>query len=259
MRVLDVYGRAPGGLLANGLAFAALFAAFPIVLVVLGVAGLVVDDPDAQDRLAEALKSSFPPLADFVDQALAALKAGATAASLLGFIGVVWAVSQFYVTLDVAFSSDLRGHRPSATPCGGPSAASCGSPSSSRSSSRSSCSGSSRPPWGRCSRTIAVSVSASGRSSARGRSCWRWASGSSSWLPDAAAGDAVGPGDLAAGGRSSGIAIVVLSQLFLMLAPLLVGAAALAGSLATAFIALAWLSFTFQALLYGAAWVRVRG
>lgn len=26
--VLDVYGRAPGGLLANGLAFAALFAAF---------------------------------------------------------------------------------------------------------------------------------------------------------------------------------------------------------------------------------------
>ena len=31
-----------------------------------------------------------------------------------------------------------------------------------------------------------------------------------------------------------------------------------AGSLAAAFIALAWLSFTFQALLYGAAWVRVR-
>ena len=55
-----------------------------------------------------------------------------------------------------------------------------------------------------------------------------------------------------------GIIIVLLSQLFLRLAPLLVGAAALAGSLATAFIALAWLSFTFQALLYGASWVRVR-
>jgi uncharacterized BrkB/YihY/UPF0761 family membrane protein len=56
----------------------------------------------------------------------------------------------------------------------------------------------------------------------------------------------------------AGVAIVALSQLFLLLAPLLVGAARLAGSLATAFIALAWLSFTFQALLYGAAWVRVR-
>ena len=44
----------------------------------------------------------------------------------------------------------------------------------------------------------------------------------------------------------------------MLLVPRLVGVAALAGSLASAFIALAWLSFTFQALLYGAAWVRVR-
>ena len=55
-----------------------------------------------------------------------------------------------------------------------------------------------------------------------------------------------------------GVAIVVLSQVFAFLVPRLVGVAALAGSLASAFIALAWLSFSFQALLYGAAWVRVR-
>jgi uncharacterized BrkB/YihY/UPF0761 family membrane protein len=55
-----------------------------------------------------------------------------------------------------------------------------------------------------------------------------------------------------------GIAIVVLSQVFITLVPRLVGVAALAGSLASAFVALAWLSFTFQALLVGAAWVRVR-
>ena len=52
--------------------------------------------------------------------------------------------------------------------------------------------------------------------------------------------------------------IVALSQLFLFVAPRLISAALLAGSLATAFIALAWLSFTFQVLLLGAAWVRVR-
>ncbi len=55
-----------------------------------------------------------------------------------------------------------------------------------------------------------------------------------------------------------GIALVVLAQVFLFVVPRLVGAAAFAGSLAAAFIALAWLSFSFQALLYGAAWVRVR-
>jgi uncharacterized BrkB/YihY/UPF0761 family membrane protein len=55
-----------------------------------------------------------------------------------------------------------------------------------------------------------------------------------------------------------GIVVVVLTQIFTLLVPRLVGVAALAGSLASAFIALAWLSFTFQAVLYGAAWVRVR-
>ena len=50
-----------------------------------------------------------------------------------------------------------------------------------------------------------------------------------------------------------GIVITVLTQIFTFLVPFLVGAAAIAGSLASAFIALAWLSFSFQALLYGAA------
>jgi uncharacterized BrkB/YihY/UPF0761 family membrane protein len=56
----------------------------------------------------------------------------------------------------------------------------------------------------------------------------------------------------------AGVAIFVLAQVFLFAAPRIVGVAALAGPLATAFIALAWLSFSFQALLYGAAWARVR-
>ena len=56
----------------------------------------------------------------------------------------------------------------------------------------------------------------------------------------------------------AGLAIFLLGQLFLFAAPRVVGVAALAGPLATAFIALAWLSFSYQALLYGAAWVRVR-
>ncbi len=55
-----------------------------------------------------------------------------------------------------------------------------------------------------------------------------------------------------------GVAIVLLSQVFTFLVPRLVGVAALAGSIASAFIALSWLSFSFQALLIGAVWVRIR-
>ena len=43
--VLDTYGHAAGGLLANGLAFSALFAAIPTMLLVLGLAGTVANDP----------------------------------------------------------------------------------------------------------------------------------------------------------------------------------------------------------------------
>ena len=53
--VLDVYGRAPGGLLANGLAFAALFAIVPIALVTLGVAGPARRRPGGPAQLGDAL------------------------------------------------------------------------------------------------------------------------------------------------------------------------------------------------------------
>ena len=56
----------------------------------------------------------------------------------------------------------------------------------------------------------------------------------------------------------AGLGVYLLGQVFLFVAPRIVGVAALAGSLATAFIALAWLSLSFQILLLGASWVRVR-
>ena len=44
MGVLDTFGKAPGGLLANGLAFSTLFASIPTLLLALGLAGLIADD-----------------------------------------------------------------------------------------------------------------------------------------------------------------------------------------------------------------------
>jgi membrane protein len=255
--ILDTYGRAAGGLLANGLAFAALFATIPTMLVVLGLAGLMVGDPDAQAKLATALKDAFPPLSELIDGALAALASGAAFTSVVGLIGLVWTVSQLYVTLDVAFSRIFHG-----------------SPE--------------RDPIRRMARgfawvaallaTVVVTVVLGSLAAAAnallpggfpigavvagaatslpalillgiavvlviyrwlppGKPAWR-----SIWLPAVVAATV----------------IVLLSQAFVFLAPRLVGVAALVGSLATAFIALAWLSFSFQALLYGAAWVRVR-
>lgn len=254
--VLEVYGRAPGGLLANGLAFAALFAAFPVALVTLGVAGLLVDDPTVQAQLAQAISAVVPPLRDLVDAALLTLSDGAAITSAIGVVGLVWTVSQFYVTLDVAFARIFTDREE-------------------RNVFRRAARGF---VWvaGLVGIVLALIVGSS------------LAAAAEAFLPASSFGltglrrilslpviTTIGVAVVAVVYRvvppqapswralllpalTAGVGIVVLSQLFLFVAPRLIGAALVAGSLATAFIALAWLSFTFQALLLGAAWVRVR-
>jgi membrane protein len=256
-KVLDVYGRAPGSLLANGLAFTALFSIVPIALVTLGVAGLLVKDPAVQSQLATALGSIMPPLQDLIQEALVSMTQGAAASSIIGVAGLIWTVSQFYVTLDVAFARIFT-DRPE------------------RDVLRRTARGF---VWvvGLIGVVIALIVAGS------------LAAAAEALLPTTttaltAFGRVVtslpvvvlvtigvvlaiyvivpprSPSLRAAGPPAivAGVAIFVLAQVFLFAAPRIVGVAALAGPLATAFIALAWLSFSFQALLYGAAWARVR-
>jgi membrane protein len=258
MRVLDVYGHAAGGLLANGLAFSALFAAIPAALLVIGVGGFVAaGSPAARDRLVQALIEAFPPLADLINGAVKAVGEGAALTSIIGFVGVIWTVSQFYGAIDVAFArifaesqerdivrrtargfvvvvligivivafvilvsaaSYIDALVPTQVPMAGAIVGILRS-----------------VPFLMVLAIATILV------------CYRF-------LPPTPPRwrSAVVPAVVV------GIAVVILSQIFTLLVPRLVGVAALAGSLASAFIALAWLSFTFQAVLYGAAWVRVR-
>lgn len=255
--VLDTYGRAAGGLLANGLAFAALFTTIPVALVTLGLAGNLVHDPRVQEELAEGLARLFPPLRDLIEGTLTNLVSGAALTSAIGLVGLVWTVSQFYVTLDVAFSR-IFSDEPE------------------------------RDVFHRTARgfiwvavlivavlVLIVLVGLVGAADAflpvsmpNGRVLARVLTSAPVVLgvaivvvvliyrtlpPRAPRWSAIALPAIVAGAL-----IVVLSQVFVYVAPRLVNAAALAGSLATAFVALAWLSFTFQALLYGASWVRVR-
>jgi len=59
-------------------------------------------------------------------------------------------------------------------------------------------------------------------------------------------------------GLTIGIVLTVIARVFAYLAPRLIGTAALLGTLATVFAALAWLALSFQAVLIGAAWVSDR-
>jgi YihY family inner membrane protein len=257
MSVLDIYGHAAGGLLANGLAFSALFAAIPTTLLVVGLTGFIVSDPNLRLQITDALVTAFPPMSDIIGQALDALTAGAGLTSILATIGVIWTVSQFYGAVDVAFARIF-----SDTP--------------------------ERDIVRRTARGFVVVVLIAALIVA-----FVLVASVATTLDALAAGQVPAATLLsrllgsiwflmalsilsvllayrllpphAPRWRSAaipaivvGAAIFVLSQVFTFLVPRLVGVAALAGSIASAFVALAWLSFTFQALLYGAAWVRVR-
>jgi YihY family inner membrane protein len=256
-QVFDIYGRAPGGLLANGLAFTTLFAVVPIALVTLGVAGVIVDDPAVQEQLAEALSNLVPPLADIIDRALTSLAEGAALSSIIGVLGLIWTVSQFYVTLDIAFARiftdqtqrdvirrTARGFVWVAGIVGVVVALIVATALAATAEALFPTTTTALTLFGRVMTSppvvllvtigvvLAVYVILPPSSPA-----WRVA-----LLPAVVAG----------------LAIYILAQVFLFAAPRIVGVAAFAGALATAFIALAWLSFTYQALLLGAAWVRVR-
>ena len=256
-QVFDVYGRAPGGLLANGLAFTALFAIVPVALVTLGVAGVLVVNPTVQSQLAVAIGVLLPPVRELIDDALRSMSEGAGVTSIIGVVGLIWTVSQFYVTLDIAFARiftgtperDLvrrtaRGFMWVAGLVGIVVALIVGGSLAAAAEALLPTTSTALTTFGRIMSsppvviTIGVGVVLIAYRVVPPRApSWRAA-----WFPAVV----VGTG------------IIILSQLFLFLAPRIVSAAAVAGSLATAFIALAWLSFTFQLLLLGAAWVRVR-
>lgn len=256
--VLDTYGRAAGGLLANGLAFSALFAAIPIVLLVLGIAGLVgAGDATIREQVRDALVAALPPLADLITASVSAVTDGAALTSLIGIVGVLWTVGQLFVAVDVAFARIF----------------------------------SDEPERNAIRRTVrgfvvvgllstaVVAIIASlalvaaldtigGRQGSLARAA-------AELLGSAPVLAVVTSGLIVVGYRKLpprpptwralvipavlvGVILVVLSQVFTYLVPRLVGVAEMAGPLASGFVALAWLSLSFQALLLGAAWVRVR-
>ena len=255
--VVARYGAAPGGLLASGLAFTAFFAAVPTTLLILAVAGTLASDPAFEERLIELLASAFPPLRDMLVGALDAVSEGTRVSSIGGLIGLVWATSRFYQSLatavgrifhDVpqrglarrtiygfvwvlslvgivvslvvlaAIAGLVDSVAPASNPFAGAVSAFMGSPFA---------------MLGVAGAILALLY----RVLPPKPPTWR-----------SIASPAVGVA----------VIIVVLSQAFALLAPYLVRSSSVAGSLAAAFAALVWLSFVFQALLLGAAWVSVR-
>jgi membrane protein len=254
---LDVYGQAAGGLLARGLAFAALFALMPTLLLVLGLVGLTANDAVSRDRISDMLISVFPPLAGLIRDSVQAISDRAALTSIVAVVGVIWTVSGFYGALDQAIAH-IYSDEPE------------------------------RTTLLRTARGFLSVILLAGLIVALiVLGSLALTLNVVSVAPAAPVQVVVAilnsplilivlaflvvlltyrivpprtPSWRAAGipAATVGATVVVVTQAFVFLVPRLVGAQALAGSLASAFATLAWLSLIFQALLLGASWIRVR-
>lgn len=255
--VLRRYGDAGGGLLAGGLTYGALFALLPSLLLISGVLGLIVHDPERRQAIVSGIGESLPPLQGLVEASLESMATGAVGFGTIGLIGLAWGASRFYGSLDDAFARIFTD----------------------------------APKRGLVARTIRGIVSVvlllsvfiiglaltgvgsflaaetAGRLGADTRRFWSVATPLLTTVVFVATIGAIYrlvPArhvpwrSLLPPAVVVGVLLAALTQLFSYIAPRLIGTAAIYGTFIAIFAAMVWLSTGFQLLLVGAAWVRER-
>jgi membrane protein len=256
-RILDRFGAGGGGLLAGGLAYAALFAIVPGVVLLAGVAGLVYSDAVARAEAVAVFAGVLPPLRVVIESVLTEAARGAAPVSIIGAVALVWGTSRFVVAFQDALGRVMGGDRRRgvvaqnlgalvavilmilAIPATAALSAVVDFLDAGQASGMFQAIGfvlslalQALP--------IAVTIGATilvYRIVPRPAPAWR-----ATLVP----------------GITIGLVLTLIARVFAFLAPRLIGTAALIGTLATVFAALTWLSLSFQAILIGAAWVSER-
>lgn len=254
--VIDRFDAAGGPLLAGGLAYSALFAIVPLTVLVAGILGLVIADETARTDLVDGIANVLPPLRGVVRLVLDEAAGAAGAISVLGGLALAWGASRFVVAFEDAIGRIFGGRRRRGfvtrnvvallAVLGLAGVAVLGAVLAGLSSFLDAAEAAGGPVVGILGDAALVLVPAVATIVSIALVYRLVPVPAPRWR-------AILPPSLAAA-----VALSVLTQVFIFLAPRLIGAAATIGALATAFAALAWLGLMFQAILLGAAWVRQR-
>ena|GEM_PF-773980 len=256
--IFTVFDDAGGSLLAEGLAYSALFAGLTGLLFCVGVLGYLIPSPSDRQRLLDDFTGQLAPLAPIARDGFASVAAHAGAFSIIGLAGMVWGTSHFYGALDEAiarvfartpargaFDRILRSFVSVLLLVGG-----LVSGIAIYAIQVTVTTGLTAGPEGDAGRALAavafplvtaiVVVTAVGV-------MYRVVPNtdvplSVLWPPAVVAG----------------LVLTCLTELLVYIAPLLTGALSVFGGVAAVFAALAWLHLAFQVVLVGASWTRLR-
>lgn len=254
--VLSIYNAAGGSLLAEGLAYSALFAGLTGLLFAVGLLGYVVPAAADRQRIIDGFTGQAASFAPIVREGLNSVAAHAGPFSVIGLAGLAWGASHFYGALDTAigrvfalapargfFDRLLRSFVSVLVLVGGL-LSGIGFSAIEHEVNGGIGSG----PLGDAGRILSVAgfpiVTAVITIVAVG-ALYRI-------VPNTAIPLSV----LRLPAIVAGLALTCLTELLVYIAPILTGALSVFGGVATVFAALAWLHLAFQVLLIGAAWTR---
>jgi membrane protein len=256
--VISIYNAAGGSLLAEGLAYSAVFAGLTGLLFAVGLLGYFVPSASDRQRLVEGLSGQLAPLAPIAREGLNSVATHAGAFSIVGLAGLAWGTSQFYGALDEAiarvfslapargmFDRILRGFVSVLLLVGGLLSGIGLSAIQDQVTGR--IGAGTAGDAGRIISAVGFPVLTALIVVAAVAVLYRI-------VPNTKVPMAV----LRLPALVTGLVLTALTELLVYIAPLLTGALSVFGGVAAVFAALAWLHLAFQVLLIGASWTRVR-
>ena len=253
--VMFVYGQAGGGILAAGLANRALFALLPGLLLVVSLIGFLVRDPAVQQAILAAIGELVPPVQELLVDTLSVLAAGAVGSTIVSLVVLAWAASGFFKALDVTMAVILGTDRRrdpilrgvmsliAVTVVLGVLAIGIVLVVLAWNFTDRELSSTVDPLVFRVLTIVGLAVVLAVLLAAAYR-----------WIPE----DPPPWSAIRVPAVLVSVALAVITQLFTLVAPMLVGIASLYGAIAAVFALLIWLQVSMNLVVMGVAWVRIR-
>jgi membrane protein len=109
LHAMRAYDRGGGGMLAGALAYFAFFTMVPILLLLVSLLGVVVEDERLREELVEGLVSQLDPIAELATFIIDGLADSGRTGTIIGLLGLLWGASGFYGALQGAMQRMFPG------------------------------------------------------------------------------------------------------------------------------------------------------
>lgn len=109
MDVMRAYDRGGGGMLAGALAYFSFFTLVPMLLLFVSLLGIIVEDAKLREQLIEGLVNQLDPIRDVATAVIEGLANSGRTGTIVGVLGLLWGASGFYGALQGAMQRMFPG------------------------------------------------------------------------------------------------------------------------------------------------------